>query len=337
MRELAAVCIAGLVGACAADQAGGPADASTIPPADSYQVVWQKTVPAFTEAVDCVVRRLGNDVPAHIARIHNQLGSVSHHMIVYRTPATVEQPEPFPCDSIENLIDEANGQPLMISQKDDDELVLPDGVAFDMDADQMIKIEVHYINSLDTPVDVTVTSTFYPMADADYQNAADLLFVGSPDMSIPPHSTYTLGPLFLPYSWELGDKQIFGVTGHEHQWGTNVKVDMVADETDPGRPIYDVTDFSWSEPETVYLDPPLTLPLNGGFRFTCDWNNLSDGWVGFGQSVNDEMCFFWGYYYPSVGPRTCFHSDKAGSGGPIDVCCPGHQLCNLIQDYIDSL
>jgi hypothetical protein len=47
--------------------------------------------------------------------------------------------------------------------------------------------------------------------------------------------------------------------------------------------------------------------------------------------VNDEMCFFWAYYYPSKGARTCFHT--AMTGTPIDVCCPGHQLCNVIDDY----
>jgi len=321
---------------CSGTGDSGAPDANSVPPAESYSVVWHKTIPAYTEEVECVVRRLGNDVPVHINRIRNELGGVSHHLIVYRTPQTVEQPEPAPCESIENLVNDENGQPLMITQRTVEDLQLPEGISFDMEPEQMIRLELHYVNAGSEPLDVTVTSTFYPIADAQYVAAADLLFVGSPDMEIPPGSSYTLGPLFNPYSWELGDSKIFGITGHTHQWGTNVYVELTPAEDQPGTPVYDLVDFNYDEPETIYLDPPLTLPVGGGFRFTCEWNNQSDRWVTFGEEVDDEMCFFWTYYYPSKGPRTCFHSEKAGPN-PIDVCCPGDQLCNLIDDYIDSL
>lgn len=322
---------------CSGSGDSGPPDAGTLPPADSYAVVWQKTIPAFSEATECVVRRLGNDVPVHINRIQNDLGGISHHLIVYRAPATTpEQAEPAPCDSIENLIDSDNGQPLMITQRTVENLQLPEGISFDMEVDQLIRMELHYVNPGSEPIDVMVTSTFYPIADADYLASADLLFVGSPDMEIPPGSSYTLGPVYNPYSWELGESKIFGITGHTHQWGTNVYVELAAAEDQPGTPLYDLVDFDYDEPETLYLDPPVTLPQGGGFRFQCDWNNQSDGWVYFGEDVDDEMCFFWTYYYPSQGARTCFHSEKAGPN-PIDVCCPGNQLCNLIEDYINGL
>ncbi|HTM20747.1 MAG TPA: hypothetical protein VL172_09575 [Kofleriaceae bacterium] len=316
-----------------------PPDASSVPPAESYSVTWHKTVPAMSERVECVVKPLGNgDVPVHINRIENSLGGVSHHLIVYKAAAgTAEQDEPAPCDSIENLINEEQGQPLMITQRTLEDLELPEGIAFEMPADQMIRLELHYVNTTEAPIDVTVTSTFFPIADADHVADADLLFVGSPDMEIPPMSTYTLGPLWTPYDWELADSKIFGITGHTHQWGTNVYVEVTDTENGPGTPIYDLPFFDNAEPETLKLDPPVTLAQGGGFRFQCDWANQSGQWVTFGETVDDEMCFFWAYYYPSKGPRTCFHSDKAGSGGPIDVCCPGHQLCNLIDDYINSL
>jgi hypothetical protein len=337
MRELA---VLGLVcAACGGGDVAAP-DANSEPPAESYSITWAKTIPAQTERVECVVRRLGNDVPVHINRIENNLGGISHHLIVYRTPATVEQPDPAPCDSIENLISEENGQPLMITQRTLEDLQLPEGIAFEMAADQMIRLELHYVNTEDTPVDVTVTSTFYPIADADYVADADLLFVGSPDMEIPPMSTYTLGPMWTPYPFELGDAKIFGITGHTHQWGTDVYVEVTETEDGPGTAIYDLPFFDYAEPETLALDPQITLAEGGagGFRFQCEWANQSNNWVYFGEQVEDEMCFFWAYYYPSVGPRTCFHSIKAGTGDtPIDVCCPGHQLCNLIDDYINSL
>ena len=45
---------------------------------------------------------------------------------------------------------------------------------------------------------------------------------------------------------------------------------------DQGQPIYDVPNWSWSEPATVFQDPPFHIPDGGGFKFTCTWNNTSD-------------------------------------------------------------
>ena len=41
----------------------------------------------------------------------------------------------------------------------------------------------------------------------------------------------------------------------------------------------------------------------------------------FGESANNEMCFFWTYYYPDKGAHVCFHTDKFVAGG-YDLCCP---------------
>jgi hypothetical protein len=325
-----------LAGACGDAGSGadaGPADARTTVPDDSYQVTWGPLeIPPGQEDVRCVTRRLGNGIPVNINQIHNELGDVSHHLIVYKAPLDdPEVLEPQPCDSIENLINEDNGLPLMITQKADELLELPQGVAFAMEANQMIRLELHYINASDTPKTVEVRSTFTPIPDAEFENAADLLFVGNPDIDIPPMSSHTLGPVFSPMPYELAGSQIFGVTGHEHQWGTNVKVELGAGEEGPFQTIYDLPDFNWDEPETLYFQSPHTLEEGGGFRFQCDWTNQSNSWVSFGEGANDEMCFFWAYYYPSKGPRTCFHTEQ--SGGVLDICCPGHQFCNVIDDY----
>ncbi len=311
--------------------AGGP-DARTEVPDGSYQISWGPiTVPAGVEEVRCVTVRLGNSIPVNIHQIHNVLGPVSHHMILYKSPDTVEQTDPYPCDTIQNLIDETNGIPLMITQKEDETLVLPKGVAFAMDADQMMRIELHYVNASDTDQTVMVTSTLTPIPDAELEHVADLLFVGNPDIDLAPNSTGNLSTSFQPMPWELGDSKIFGITGHEHQWGTNVTVELASSETGPYQSIYDLPNFNWDEPETVYLDPPVSLVQGGGFRYSCNWFNGSTQRVRFGQGVNDEMCFFWAYYYPSKGPRTCFHTDQGSA--PIDVCCPGDQLCNVIDQY----
>jgi hypothetical protein len=78
----------------------------------------------------------------------------------------------------------------------------------------------------------------------------------------------------------------------------------------------------------VYQDPPIVIPDGGGFRFTCDYNNAGNTDVKFGESANDEMCFFWAYYYPSKGAFVCAHTDQVAGG--FDLCCPGNPLCSQL-------
>lgn len=301
-------------------------------PPEPLELKWGPlTVAPGVEDVRCVVLSLGNDTPLKIHQIHNVLGSTSHHFVVYKTPVTEEQREPLPCDSLQNLLDPDVGVPLMITQKAEESLTLPEGVAFELPAHQMIRLELHYINASDQPLDVEVTSTFVPMAESEFQYAADFLFMGNPDIEIPPGQSATLGPTYFPMWPEFFGAKFFGFTGHQHQWGTGVYVGMAASEDSLEVPVYDLPSFNWDEPETVYHDPPITMPEGGGFRFTCEWQNMSDSTVWFGEGVDDEMCFFWAYYYPSTAVKTCVHTDQFGS---LDVCCPGSPYCSLIDEFM---
>ncbi len=334
-RTLLSAFLATCVSACGGgssdtDGGGGAADAGPPdgPPLGSFSVTFGPvTVQSGQENTQCVVKRLGNPDMLRVGQIHNVLGESSHHFIVYRTADTVEQTTPFDCQPFVDTLDPSKGSPLMITQKADEVLQLPLGVAFSLDADQMIRLEMHYINTNDGPVDVTGTATFIPIPDAEFMNEADFLFIGNPDVNVPAMSTATLGPTWFALPSMFAGAKFFGITGHTHQWGTNVTVATAPSETGPDTPVYDVPGWNWDEPVTVYADPPFEIPAGGGFRFTCEWNNTSSTSVGFGESANDEMCFFWAYYYPSVGAYVCAHTDQFGG---FDLCCPGSPVCSML-------
>lgn len=286
------------------------------------------------ENTQCIEMRLKNMDILRAHQIHNVLSQGSHHMIVYKTSDTEEKLTPYDCQPFVDTLNPDKGLPLMITQKHDDLLVLPDSVAFSLDPEQMIRLEVHFINATANDLDVTATTTFIPIADADFKYEAGFLFLGDPDINIPAMSSFKLGPVFLPLTSQLPDladkAKFFAITGHEHQWGTNVSVSLAKDASDPGTPLYDVPNWSWSEPETVRLDPEVTLPPKGGFKFTCEWNNKSASTVKFGESANAEMCFFWAYYYPSQGAYVCAHTNQVGGASGFNICCPGNPLCSQI-------
>jgi hypothetical protein len=271
-------------------------------------------VPAGTENTQCIVKRLGNPMPLHVGSVHNLLGEASHHMVVYRVADTVEQTTPFDCQPFRDTLTPGKGSPMMITQKKDDRLDLPEGVAYTLDANQMVRIELHYINATPNPVMLTSSTTM--IEAAQYQLEANFLLIGDPDIVIPSSQDVTLGPVFYQLDGIYSDAKFFALTGHEHKLGTNVQVAVAASASDAGTMVYNVPSFVWSEPPTVVHNPPFTVPPNGGFSFTCKWHNPSTdpsaAPVKFGESANDEMCFFWAYYYPSHGTHVCLHSEKGG-------------------------
>lgn len=317
-------------GAGAIDGGGNQPDAFN-PPQGSHTVTWGPlTVPPGSEDTRCVTVRLGNASMLRAHQIHNELGDASHHFIVYRVSDTMERPEPYACDPFAGTLnpDGSGDGPLMITQKFDETLTLPDGVAFTLQPDQMIRLEMHYINAGETEQELVATSTFIPIAEAEFQHEADFLFMGDINISIPPMSAHTLGPTYMALPGELADANFFAITGHEHQWGTDVFIETATSQGGAGTAVYDIVDFNWDEPDTVYFDPTFQVPTGGGFRWTCEWFNGSNETVTFGEGANEEMCFFWAYYYPSIGPRVCF----AHSGFGVSACCPGGPsfICDML-------
>lgn len=315
-----------------ASDAGG-SDGS--PGGASFTVDWGPVdVGPGEEATKCVVKSLGNDGPIRVGQFHNVLGDVSHHFIVYRVNEGTEQPEPFDCAPFVDTFDPEAGAPLMVTQKYEETLTLPEGVAFSLQPQQLIRLELHYINASDEARTVTASSTFTTIADDRFEHEADFLFVGNPDIEIPAMSQHTLGPSFLPLPPDLAGSQFFGITGHTHQFGTAVEVAVSGAAADPGTMVYQPENFLWDEPETVMHSPPFSIPEGGGFRFSCSWNNTSDRPVSFGEGAGDEMCFFWAYYYPSRGAKVCIHTDQAGGESGLDLCCPGDVLCALLEEQL---
>src|SRR4051794_18498481 len=131
--RLPSILVLALVG-CAGKSATLPDAGGTGGNGNSYSLtVGPLAIPAGSENTQCIVKRLGNPMPLHVGSIHDTLGQASHHMVVYKVNDTVEQPTPFDCRPFQDAAT-GNGAPIIISQKSDDTLELPDGVAYTLDA-----------------------------------------------------------------------------------------------------------------------------------------------------------------------------------------------------------
>ena len=314
-----------------------PADAAPLVGTEYSLSIGPIAVAPGGENTQCVVLQLNNAAPMKIHQFHNVLGLSSHHLIVYRDNVdTAVNETPTNCQPFAGALNPpAQGgvggvSPLMISQVADDELTLPDGVGYTFAANQFIRLELHYINTTDQPVMVTATANFYAVPDDQITNEADFLFIGDPDINIAAGQMATVSAYFAMPS-TLNGANIFAFTGHTHKFGTDMQVTSRPSKTGADTAAYNPLNFLWSDPQTIYHNPPLVVPDGGGFDFHCDYTNTSTSSVSFGESAKNEMCFFWAYYYPSVGAHVCFHTDQFAGG--IDLCCPeaGAQICSMLS------
>jgi hypothetical protein len=332
--SLAAVAMVAMVAGCQSNQDDGRDDVLI----GQYSLSWGPvTVAPSQESTQCIWLRLSNDAEIKVHQMHNLLSTSSHHLIVYKDDMdATEQVTPVPCQPFTGALN-ATGKifPVMITQKHDDELTLPRNVAYTLAPHQMIKIEMHYLNATDAATQATATVDFFAAEPATIRDEANILFIGTPDIALAPNRMSEIHEFFNPShaSLDLSAAKFFAITGHTHKLGLSVEVGIAETPTSATTAVYAPKSFLWSEPETTTHDPEFQVSIAGGFDFTCRYYNTTSGMVRFGESANDEMCFFWAYYYPSNGSHVCVHTDYLGPGLGLDLCCPeaGETLCSLVN------
>lgn len=344
---LAALGAALALPACGGEGEGEPDGPSgpTMLNGEKYTATWGPlTVQPGSEDTQCAVLELGNDKPLKIHEMRAVLGNASshqgsHHLIIYRDDVSAPH-GPQPCKPFAGaLTPSAASSPIMITQQHSETLTLPDGVAYSFAPNQKIRLEMHFLNATDQPLAITANATFFAAYPEQVRDEADFLFIGNPDISIGPGASPTFTSYFtMPRS--LDGAQFYAITGHTHQLGTSVEISLAESATSPLTSIYAPKPFSWSEPETRRHEPAFQVPAGGGFNFSCSYRNPTGRTVKFGEATDDEMCFFWAYYYPSKGSRVCVHTTRVNAPEGIDVCCPadaGDTLSEVICAYLATV
>ena len=262
------------------------------------------------EQTMCITFPLENAGPVLVRRFSTSLASGTHHIILYRAPTEKENLTPTPCMGLSGLL--TGSHPIFIAQQKHSELLMPtsdDGkpVALPMDAHEMVRMEMHFINTTAAPIAVSGSIAMDTLdgatTAADAWVRSDLAFWGTSKINIPAHGKGDTG---VKFQVALPDTHTFALTTHQHHLGTSMKIWMGTSATDPNLML--LTDgTNWADPPLKQYSPPLSFPASSGlgFAYECQWDNPGDTAVKFGESANDEMCFLWHYYYPAKGFQLC--------------------------------
>jgi hypothetical protein len=270
------------------------------------------------EVVKCVVVPVPSNVDIDVVRLRTTLAPGSHHMILYRTDAT-EPRGPYDCTSFDGVF--RNEAPVFIAESASSDMQLPTGVAYRFKANQLVRLEAHYINTTSKPIMALGAVELVPGAPNQTYQPAEMMMCGSaaslycdfgggvragePAYKLPVgfYNGNAVG-LGGGTNVDLTQLKIFAFTSHQHHRGTNVTIwrSMSNDVSSNATQIY--SNDSWDNPPLTVLpdDKLLTFNKGEGFAWQCTYNTVGDTQdICFGESFNDEMCFIWAYYYPSVG------------------------------------
>ena len=311
------------------DDDAGPGDAGGFVPGGevtTYQAALGPTeVAPGIEETRCVLVRLDNPEPVLVRRFRTELSEGAHHFIVYRSEQTEEDAEPTTCPGFSGF---STGEvTLFIAQHDQVTLEFPSEgsspVGLEIDPHQMLRLEMHWLNSGAEPLSVTAKVIVDTIPIDEHAVRADVAFWGTtrlnaagvpPSDTIAPHSKADTGVMFQR---ALGDTKSFALTTHQHWRGTRMRVWLSDGPEMQGAPLADAAD--WAHPPFVELEPPIVFPAaegprgslsDRGLSYRCEYDNGTADEVGFGESAaTDEMCFLWHYYYPSRGLHYCLDGE----------------------------
>ena len=278
-----------------------PADAgpggTTDPPECTPDVHLAPTTPfvmTSSETYACY----GFDVPVtskrHITQIKMRVDNahIIHHALLLASPASTSG-TPLPCSAAPSL-----SAPMLYAWAPGGApLVLPADAGFPQEGTAHYVVQIHYNNAANVPN--PSDSSGFDMCTTDNLRKydADVIAFGSEAIIIPPAATADVTScLTAPAAYD--GRHVFAAFPHMHQLGKSITTNLLPGGT--GTPVDMGTDAAWDFSNQPWLPVDATIHTGDVIKTHCKWNNPGGGFVTFGQSTTDEMCYSFSAYYPKL-------------------------------------
>jgi hypothetical protein len=167
----------------------------------------------------------------------------------------------------------------------------PSGVGFPVKGHAQYILQLHLQNTTDGELDVRAGVNLTYDHNPDALQPAGIWAAGRQDINIPPNSTdYHVSEQCTASK----ARHVFAVFPHMHKLGTSMHVTVTKSGTMSDYYAADPWQFGNQPIEMIQgdLDPTDMIEV------TCHWNNPSASPVVYGESSDNEMCYFVTFYYP---------------------------------------
>lgn len=176
---------------------------------------------------------------------------------------------------------------------------IPDGIAFRIKPGGVILVQSHWINTSDKAVEGQASFNLSLQTPDGTRQPAQLFAVVGTQIDLKGRQAGHLVTECVMKS----PVQLFELGGHEHEWGSHVKIEKVV--AGQSSMLYDQDwkpEFQSNPPFNHYeVKAPLSFAVGDVVRVTCDWNNTTDTELTFPR----EMCVGVGFNFPATADITC--------------------------------
>jgi hypothetical protein len=297
----------------ASDSAVEPSAGISLPvPESGYQLVTPvHSVPAFSEQEICSVMRLEPTADERLYWVNGMESLVTegtHHMNVMigefsfldafagegasavALGADVGQ---YPCDELETM---ERAYTIFPSQRDNQRITMPQGVAAPMTAPMVVVFSHHYVNPTDTAVGINAILNIETIPADAVTEVAGLVFDDIADLEVPPGEDRVVSRTCV---FER-DVEVALVSTHNHEWGECATIqhyDGTSDAID-GEPFF--VNKQWEQPPILHFERG-TFPVaaGDGVNWSCHFRNDTDRTLINDGTASGEMCVFAAVTYPS--------------------------------------
>ncbi|MEK6606323.1 MAG: hypothetical protein AABZ30_01565 [Myxococcota bacterium] len=289
----------------AESEAEGESEPDLAPPTYGIQVPFPEIKVGAGEDFDtCYFFELPADERVDVVRFDSAHLGYTHHFILSET--TIARDEGYQAcpDLIGSFVD---SKPIFPGTREQPPVAFPDGVCMQLAPHARMYMNLHLVNPTTEAVSERFVVNFEALEPGAACTPADIMAGATTNFAIPPREEHVVAFDCLLHR----DMNLFAMTSHAHARLTRFTVALW--DGDVGDTIYDNDD--WDEPLLEIYDDPIVNPT--GFHVECAYDNRqSDETVCFGGLATDEMCTFFGYYWPAQGLVSCLPEFPIGGDCP---------------------
>lgn len=283
------------------------------PPAQGYQLESAPVeVAAHSEVQLCSVLRLDPDGDESLAWV-NQMESLSstgtHHMNVVIgsfsfLDAFLEEGASaralgadlgtYDCADLPTM---ELGFPVFPSQRDNQQITLPEGVAAPLPLPLVAVFSHHYVNAGDTPITINAALNLTTVQPDEVVSVAGMVFDSIGDLEVEAGTRQSFARTCVVDR----DVDVALVSTHTHEWATCASMNHYDGESEQVEDTPFYVNTQWDQPPILHFEPgTFSLKAGDGVHWACHYDNDTDRTLIDDGSAAGEMCVMAAVTWPTA-------------------------------------
>ena len=320
-------------------------------PESGYQLVTPTyEVPAYSEVEICTVTRLEPKADEQLYWVNAMESLVTdgtHHMNVLigefsfldafvgegsSEAALGAEVGQHPCSELETM---ERAYTIFPSQRDNQQITLPQGVAAPMTAPLLVIFSHHYVNATPDPIQINAVLNIETIPAEEVTDVASLIFTDIPELEVPSGEDRVFSRTCVVDR----DVEVALVSSHNHEWGECATMNAYDGDTEAVSPEPFFVNKSWEQPPILHFEPgSYSLKAGDGIHWACHYSNDTDRTLINDGTAEGEMCVFAAVVYPSLWTTAQVEETVMGGdlGGLISLMGDVMGPCDTTIDSADS-